>query len=119
MPYIKRDANGRIDALYCEQSVDATEKLESSSSEIIEFLFSEASKSKYSAGDKLCIEDFYASDLGMARVIEDLIEILIAKNIVMITDLPEAAIHRIHSRKAMRQQFISYDDLLVGDDEIE
>jgi hypothetical protein len=42
------------------------------------------------------------SDIGMARLLEDLIEVLIMKNIINYTDLPSEAMQKIMQRQKLR-----------------
>jgi hypothetical protein len=43
-----------------------------------------------------------ASDLGMARVVEDLIATLIAKGVIAKADLPQAAVRKLTDRETLR-----------------
>jgi hypothetical protein len=43
------------------------------------------------------------SDQGMVRVLEDLIETLIGKNLIHFTDLPEAAQTKLLERRSLRR----------------
>ncbi len=45
-----------------------------------------------------------ASDADMIRMIEDLTNTLIAKNVIKETDLPQAAQDKLNNRKALRAQ---------------
>jgi len=62
------------------------------------------------------LERLAGSDQGMVRVLEDLIETLIAKNLIRFTDLPEAAQAKLLERRSLRrsvnalQIFRSEDD---------
>ncbi len=55
-----------------------------------------------------------ASDLGLARVLEDLIDLLIAKQVFCFTDLPAAARSKLLMRRSLRGEIRSLD--LLGDD---
>lgn len=46
--------------------------------------------------------DLTASDAGTVRVVEDLVEVLIAKGVIAKADLPEAARKKLDDRKALR-----------------
>lgn len=48
------------------------------------------------------LERLADSDQGMVRVLEDLIETLIAKNLIRFTDLPEAAQAKLLERRSLR-----------------
>jgi hypothetical protein len=54
------------------------------------------------------------SDLGAVRILEDLIDVLIRKNIIQFTELPEHAQQRIRERKQLREKIVS-QNLLVHD----
>jgi hypothetical protein len=47
---------------------------------------------------------FRESDIQLARVLEDLIEILISRNLISFTDFPSAAQKRLNERQAMRHR---------------
>lgn len=47
---------------------------------------------------------FRESDIQLARVLEDLITILVERNIIRFTDFPVAAQKRLNDRQSMRKQ---------------
>ena len=47
------------------------------------------------------------SDMGIIRLLEDLIELLIQKNIILFTELPEQAQGKITERKRLRETIAS------------
>lgn len=47
---------------------------------------------------------FRESDIQLARVLEDLINILIERNLIRFTDFPTAAQKRLNDRQSMRSQ---------------
>lgn len=49
------------------------------------------------------LERLAGSDHGMVRVLEDLIETLIGKNLIRFTDLPEAAQAKLLERRTLRR----------------
>jgi len=49
------------------------------------------------------LERLAGSDQGMVRVLEDLIETLIGKNLIRFTDLPEAAQAKLLERRTLRR----------------
>ena len=67
-----------------------------------------------SEGDRLK-EELRHSDLGMVRVYEDLIEILIRKHHISITELPLAAQEKFLRRKELRAAVSSLTSLLDSD----
>ena len=59
-----------------------------------------------------------ASDSELARVVEDLIGVLIEKELIMFTELPEAAQHKLADRANLRVNLGGSGGLMVGEDEI-
>lgn len=47
---------------------------------------------------------FRESDIQLARVLEDLINVLIERNLIQFTDFPTAAQKRLNDRQSMRNQ---------------
>ena len=76
MPYVMRNPQGDIVALY-KHAEAGSEYLSSDAPEVLAF-FSDTAK-----GEGFSLQD----DLAMIRVIEDVIELLIAKNLIVLTDL--------------------------------
>jgi hypothetical protein len=58
------------------------------------------------------------SDAAIARVLEDLIEVLIVRGVIQFTDLPEAAQNKLMTRRQTRAKLSNSLQLLPeGDDE--
>lgn len=109
MPFVRRDAAGRIAGLYRERSDEATEYLASEHPEIVEFADSERGRNEHSS--------MLHSDLEMIRVYEDLIDILISKRIVVLTDFPTAAQEKLVKRKRLRSSLSSLTDVLSPEED--
>lgn len=62
--------------------------------------------------------EFDAADADFVRVIEDLIDTLIAKNIIRHTDLPAAAQKKLLLRKGLRNRVKGALNLLGSDERI-
>lgn len=93
MPYVKRDTQGKIIALFAETQQD-TERLEVDNPEILQFL-------KESKSTDVIKELLAATDIELARVLEDVINLLVEKNIILFTELPASAQQKlIHRQKA-------------------
>ncbi|CAM5425993.1 hypothetical protein [Eoetvoesiella caeni] len=56
-------------------------------------------------------------DVDFIRVLEDLIDALIANGTLRLTDLPPEALNKLHQRKQARQQLRDPLDLLDDNDE--
>ncbi|MBB1077332.1 tryptophan synthase subunit beta like protein [Rhodoferax sp. 4810] len=61
---------------------------------------------------------FGVADAEFVRVIEDLIDVLITKNLIMHTDLPDAAQKKLMFRKGLRNRIQGALDLLDSDDRV-
>ena len=104
MPYVRRDADGRVDAVFARPEGAATEELAADSPDLLAFLGQEAGR-----------PSFVESDLAMARVLEDLIDLLIDKGLVLFTDFPEAARQKLVDRHGLRREFAYVDSLFAGE----
>jgi FMN phosphatase YigB (HAD superfamily) len=109
MPFVKRDATGRIVAVHRERSDEATEYLASGHPEIAELTDPEGARSER--------PHMLQSDLEMIRVYEDLIDILISKRIVVLTDFPTAAQEKLVRRKRLRSSLSSLTEVLGSDED--
>lgn len=56
------------------------------------------------------------SDTGLARVLEDLVEVLITRGTIQFTDLPEAAQAKLLERRQTRANLSQRLNLLPDDD---
>jgi len=92
MPYVKRDEQGRIITLNLEPGEGLTE-LPANSPELIEFMH------------KMGLEQstLQQSDMRLVRVLEDLIDLLIDRDVIRFTDLPLPAQEKLMERRSIRQ----------------
>jgi FMN phosphatase YigB (HAD superfamily) len=109
MPFVKRDASGRVVALYRERSDEAPEYLAVGHPELADFAEADSAR-----GDR---SNMLQSDLEMIRVYEDLIDILISKRLVVLTDFPTAAQEKLVRRKRLRSALGALTDVLAADDD--
>lgn len=94
MLYALRDDAGNITALTDRQIPDSR-AVDPANPEVLSFLSLDSSA--FTADEFL--ED---SDLSTIRILEDLIDTLIDRQIIRFTDLPPAAQHKLLSRKVAR-----------------
>jgi hypothetical protein len=93
MPYVRRDASGLIESLH------------RGAGQTSEFLADEHAEVQAFVGAKAgAPQDFDRLDADFVRVIEDLIDTLIVKNLINITDLPEQAQAKLFARKSFRER---------------
>lgn len=107
MLYVERDKIGNIIALHIKPEVNAREQKAIMDEEILEFLNKSVDTDPW-------VHLLSLSDIGIIRILEDLINLLIRKNIIMLTDLPEEAQAKIRERQRVRQK-ISPNNLMVDD----
>lgn len=93
MPYVRRDASRLIESLH--RSADHSgEFLADAHAEVQAFVGSPGAEP----------QDFDRLDADFVRVIEDLIDTLIVKNVINITDLPDQAQAKLLARKSFRER---------------
>ena len=109
MPYVHRDTTGRISAMLREADADAasTEFLPDDNAEVLAFLGWGKSPTE---GD-----GFVRMDADFVRVIEDVIDALIVKNVINITDLPGEAQIKLMNRRSFRER-VSQNSLRLFED---
>ena len=111
MPFVKRDQAGAILAVYRERAADAQEYLPPEHPQVQQFARDQGAGGGGGRGE------MSRSDLEMIRVYEDLIDILVSKRIVVLTDFPPAAQAKLVRRKRLRTSFSAIADVLTPDDE--
>jgi hypothetical protein len=94
MPYIFKNAEGLITGSASEKLGGDWEFIEGDSKEYLDYL--EQSLTEHAS--------FRESDIQLARVLEDLISILIDRGMVRFTDFPPAAQKRLNYRQSMRKK---------------
>lgn len=92
MPYVQRDSDSLITAVSLEQQAGFAELLADDHPELRQFL--------NTAGD---LNGLAHTDLDFVRVLEDLLDVLMAKNVLLFTELPESAQAKVLARQAMRR----------------
>jgi hypothetical protein len=104
MPYVGRDASGTIVVVSTEQRPGVEEVIAADAPELQDYL--------------ACLSDGPADDLArsdqdLIRVVEDIVDMLIEKNVIRFTDLPQAAQHKLLHRRSLRRSRAALD--LLGD----
>jgi len=105
MPYVKRDVDGVIVSVGTSALDGHTEILDALHPDLLVFqneLFGMHA-------------EFVRSDLEFVRVVEDLLQLLLDKNVVLFTELPPAARRKLLDRQFMRRG--KGDSLDLLDDE--
>lgn len=110
MPFVKRNADGKIIAAFTVAETPGMELVDNTDSQLIDFMYD---------GDREAAtkKDMLESDLGLARVLEDLVDLLIEKGTFRFTDLPQAAQQKLLSRRGLRKEFAYVETLFSAEDE--
>jgi hypothetical protein len=108
MPYVQRDASGRVSALFQKPQENAAELLPDNHPDIINFFNGILPQTEQNNSPS----QLTATDLSLIRVIEDLIDILIERNILIFTDLPVEAREKILFRKSTREKLSGASSLI-------
>ncbi|NQU60787.1 MAG: tryptophan synthase subunit beta like protein [Rhodospirillales bacterium] len=117
MPFVHLDANGKILAVYTE-SVEGASEVSPDDPALKAFIQQNIPQAGGGAGGINPDDDWVQSDLALARVIEDLIEVLLDKKLIMFTDFPEGAQKKLLDRRGLRKEFDLVEDLFGdGSDE--
>jgi len=115
MPYIERDENRKIKAIHkLSQTEDGQddvpsenfEEMDSTTNEVLQFLLPD----EWLLGQEELLQK---TDLSMVRVVEDLVSVLIEKNVIQFTDLPQAAVNKIMLRRNLRKKLDNIGGILT------
>lgn len=93
MLYVSRDAQGNIRELHPMPIGSATEELEADNAEVLQYIHQRWRQNELTTLDR-----------EFVRVIEDTLELLMAKELIMFTDLPPAVQEKLLRRREIRQQ---------------
>jgi len=111
MPYINRDKQGRVVQLLDAPTSDENQWLELSHPEVIEFLQCPANETELK-------QSLVSSDGEMVRVVEDLVDLLMEKQVFVFTELPEAVQAKLNARKKLRYDVNTISNLIGEEDNI-
>ena len=96
MPYARRDTLGQLLSLHRKAEPDAQEHLADDAPEVASFLGQAVSEQ--------AAERFSELDADFVRVLEDLVDTLVARNVINLTDLPLRARDKLYQRKGHRRE---------------
>ena len=105
--YVKRDSAGAIVAISKLADAAFTESLIDGSAELLAFI-----DNAKSIGQR----ELEQTDQTMARVMEDVVNLLVEQDVIRFTDLPDAAQHKLLNRRELRGKRQGIDLLDDGDD---
>lgn len=111
MLYVKRNDSGDIVSISAEKTSDISEAVDAKSPELFNFLLKNSSEDTAHA--------FLSStDNDLIRILEDLISLLMDKNLISLTDLPVPAQKKLLNRKQLRNQVQNTGTMLVEDNDL-
>jgi hypothetical protein len=110
MPYVSRDENGRITGISERQSRTTAEFLPSNDPDVQAFV--------RGASPDTMRQRLSGTDTEMARITEDLIDVLITRNIINFTDLPVQAQKKLVARQKIRRNLSALSNLVSDSDDI-
>lgn len=113
MPYVIRDAEGKIVQVFDEPVTGAAEQIAPDSGEMKQF------QQEHTADTvEVLRRQLAESDFGMARLVEDLVDVLISKGVIKFTDLPAAAGAKYLERLSTRERMHAVKSIIVDADDI-
>ncbi|MDW3204163.1 MAG: hypothetical protein R8L07_01375 [Alphaproteobacteria bacterium] len=110
MPYVSRDDEGRINGIGDRPAPHAKEFLPNDHPEVIRYL--------RGASPSAMMDRLSATDTEMARISEDLIDVLVARNILNFTDFPVEAQRKLMARQKLRKSLSALSNLVTDEDDI-
>jgi len=108
MFYVQRDADGQLVRVEAQAYAEYTETLPADHPDLKDWVASTKLASN--------LKRLRQSDPEMIRVLDDLIQVLIDKGVIRVTDLPAAAQAKLMDRSQAREALGGLSQL-VGDDE--
>jgi len=111
MFYVQRGADGRVTAVSASPQGNDEPPLPGGHPDIMEFLLR-------TGGGAAAVEALAATDVNLARVVEDLIGLLAENGTIMFTDLPEGAQRKLLLRERLRARLGQINPMVDEDDAI-
>lgn len=110
MPYVARDENRRIIGITDKPQPNAKEFLPNDHPEVLRYL--------RGANPTVMRDRLSKTDTDMSRITEDVVDVLIQRNILNFTDLPVEAQKKLMTRQKLRRNLSALSNLVTDDDDI-
>ncbi len=111
MPYAIRNEQGEIIALTALPNNKEDIPVSLGDPDVIQFL----TRNKTNENIQHQFHELLIQDLQQIRIVEDLIDLLTAKGIILFSELPVAAQEKILKKKIRREEIYQRNDILVDD----
>jgi hypothetical protein len=105
MVYVQRDGHGHLLRVESAPFEGMTETLAVESAELSTWLQAKEEV-------KARLASLHSSDLELVRVLEDVVSVLVERDIIQYTDLPEAARRKLDQRAVARAEIEGFNSLL-------
>lgn len=111
MLYAQRDEDGNIVALFSSPRDDTLYPVSAHDPEVLQFV-------QENESGEISREFLSTTDANLVRVVEDLIELLVTKNLIMITELPDAVQRKLDIRRFARATLREDPNPMVDQEDI-
>ena len=108
MPFVKLDADGAIIWATHQPKDDVTEEVPITDAGLSTYL-------DQTLINDIAMREWIEFELGLARVLEDVVDVLIEKGVIRFTDLPDAAQDKLMRRRGLRSRFSYVESLFSAD----
>jgi hypothetical protein len=110
MPFVRRDVEGNVEAVFSQAEGTAIEELPVDHADIVNFL-------KVDVKAMIDADEWIQADLALARVTEDLVDLLIGKGVINFTELPDGAQMKLLKRQGLRSELSYVAKLFTSEDD--
>lgn len=110
MPYIKRDIDNKIYSIAQQPDSEHSEFISATNPELVLFLTQQSATEDAK-------QTLAESDKDIARITEDLIRLMVNKNIILFTDLPDVVQQKLLSREKLRSHLHQQNNSFLDDSE--
>lgn len=108
MFYVQRGADGKVSGVSVEPQPGGEPSLPANHPDVLEFLLGH--------GDQAAAaEALAATDMNLARVVEDLVSLLAERGVILFTDLPQEAQRKLLLRGRLRSRMGEGNPLVDGE----
>ncbi len=109
MVHVQRDTDGRLLRVEYAPFEGMTETLAAESDELLKWIAAQEEVRQR-------LDSLKSSDLELIRVLEDVVAVMVAKGVILYTDLPEAARRKLDERAVTRAKIGGLSGLVRDDD---